>query len=69
MMENAQYSNFSLKHVIEQRLSWEVTHEPGPVVNGNASQLMQLLQNLIGNGIKYCEAAIPTRARRGQPKR
>ena len=37
-----------------------VTHGDLPVVFGNASQLTQLLQNLVGNGIKYCEAAIPT---------
>jgi signal transduction histidine kinase len=37
-----------------------VTHGHLPVVLGNASQLTQLLQNLVGNGIKYCEAAIPT---------
>jgi signal transduction histidine kinase len=37
-----------------------VTHGRLPFVLGNASQLAQLLQNLVGNGIKYCEAAIPT---------
>ena len=37
-----------------------VTHGRLPVVFGNASQLAQLMQNLVGNGIKYCEAAIPT---------
>jgi signal transduction histidine kinase len=30
-----------------------------PAVSGNAPQLTQLLQNLVGNGIKYCSAAIP----------
>jgi light-regulated signal transduction histidine kinase (bacteriophytochrome) len=36
-----------------------VTHDALPAVIGNAAQLGQLLQNLIGNGIKYCEADIP----------
>jgi signal transduction histidine kinase len=37
-----------------------VTHEPLPAVIGNALQLSQLLQNLIGNGIKYSrEGVVP----------
>jgi signal transduction histidine kinase len=31
-----------------------------PTVIGNAAQISQLLQNLIGNGIKYCQAPEPT---------
>lgn len=31
----------------------EVTHDRLPVVKGNASQLVQLFQNLVGNAIKY----------------
>jgi hypothetical protein len=31
-----------------------------PTVTGNAAQISQLLQNLIGNGIKYCQAPEPT---------
>ncbi|MGJ5180146.1 ATP-binding protein [Bradyrhizobium oligotrophicum] len=38
----------------------KVTHDDLPVVFGHAPLLTQLLQNLIGNGIKYCEAAAPT---------
>jgi signal transduction histidine kinase len=37
-----------------------VTNDPLPVVSGNGPQLMQLLQNLIGNGIKYCKAEKPS---------
>jgi signal transduction histidine kinase len=32
-----------------------VTSETLPLVLGNAPQLIQLLENLIGNGIKYCD--------------
>ena len=31
-----------------------------PSVTGNAPQLIQLLQNLIGNGIKYCDNPQPS---------
>jgi signal transduction histidine kinase len=30
-----------------------------PTVHGDPTQLTQLLQNLIANGVKYCKAAIP----------
>ena len=36
-----------------------VTHDALPLVFGHAPLLTQLLQNLIGNGIKYCEADTP----------
>jgi hypothetical protein len=36
-----------------------VTYGELPAVLGNAPQLTQLLQNLIANGMKYCEAEIP----------
>lgn len=37
----------------------DVTYGALPAVTGHEPQLVQLLQNLIGNGIKYCEAATP----------
>jgi signal transduction histidine kinase len=36
-----------------------VHREPLPSVIGHAPQLIQLIQNLIGNGIKYCDASTP----------
>jgi len=35
-----------------------VTADALPPVFGNASQLIQLLQNLIGNGLKYCDRPV-----------
>jgi signal transduction histidine kinase len=49
----------NLEHIIQQRGA-RVTYGALPAVLGNAPQLTQLLQNLVANGIKYCEAAIPT---------
>jgi hypothetical protein len=49
----------NLHHVIQERGAC-VTQGELPVVIGDFSQLTQLLQNLIGNAIKYCEAAAPT---------
>jgi light-regulated signal transduction histidine kinase (bacteriophytochrome) len=36
-----------------------VTHDELPTVMADSTQLMQLLQNLIGNGIKYCKDRSP----------
>jgi len=36
-----------------------IRHETLPTVSGHKPQLIQLLQNLIGNGIKYCDADQP----------
>ncbi len=42
----------NLKVAIEEHKAI-VTHDPLPVVMADASQIVQLLQNLIGNGIKF----------------
>ncbi len=48
----------NLGHQIGQRGA-QVTHGDLPVVAGDNPQLTQLLQNLIGNAIKYCQADAP----------
>jgi light-regulated signal transduction histidine kinase (bacteriophytochrome) len=48
-----------LKGVIDERHA-RVTCGKLPVVAGDAPELTELLENLIGNGLKYCEAATPT---------
>jgi len=35
-----------------------VTHDPLPEITGSSSLLVQLLQNLIGNSLKYCKAPV-----------
>jgi signal transduction histidine kinase len=42
-----------------QETGAKLSASPLPAVAGNTSQLIQLLQNLIGNGIKYCDSPIP----------
>ena len=37
----------------------EVTHDPLPILTVNSGQIKRLLQNLIGNAIKYCESGTP----------
>ncbi len=59
MAEAMEVTRSNLQHVIRERGA-RVTHGELPVVTGNFPQLTQLLQNLIGNAIKYCEAATPT---------
>jgi PAS domain S-box-containing protein len=49
----------NLKMAIEERGA-EVTHDPLPTVMADELQLGQLLQNLIGNGIKFCKDGRPS---------
>lgn len=36
-----------------------ITHDPLPTVNGDPDQLVQLFQNLLANGIKFCRDRTP----------
>ena len=47
----------NLEHVVQKRRA-RVTYGELPAVSGTP-QLTQLMQNLIGNSIKYCEEEIP----------
>jgi chemotaxis family two-component system sensor kinase Cph1 len=63
------FSPTNMEHVLEQALHQlqkviaehhaQVTHDPLPVVHGMPSQLVQLLQNLISNAIKFCSKDAP----------
>ncbi|MCA9248661.1 MAG: hypothetical protein KDA42_16160, partial [Planctomycetales bacterium] len=46
-------------HVAIEESGAEVTHGTLPTVAADPTQLMQLLQNLVGNAIKYCRGRIP----------
>lgn len=48
----------NVQHLI-QECGASVTADALPSVFGNAPQLIQLLQNLIGNGLKYCDRPVP----------
>lgn len=48
----------NLSHRIEERQA-VVRSDTLPIVKGHAPQMIQLLQNLVGNGIKYCKADKP----------
>jgi signal transduction histidine kinase len=48
----------NLERTIRERGA-DIVYGDLPTVRGNVPQLTQLMQNLIGNGIKYCEAATP----------
>jgi signal transduction histidine kinase len=49
----------NLEDLIQER-GVKVTASNLPAVLGNAPQLIQLLQNLIGNGIKFCDNPVPS---------
>ncbi len=61
-----EFGKASVRHALEDALAnleaqiaarrATVTHDPLPEVTGNLVLLTQLLQNLIGNGLKFCEA-------------
>lgn len=48
----------NLRGVIEARAA-RVVYDGLPLVDGDAPQLIQVLQNLIGNAIKYCDRETP----------
>ena len=49
----------TISHTRIQARRAVIRHESLPTISGHKPQLIQLLQNLIGNGIKYCEADQP----------
>ena len=52
---------FELAESIKETGAEIVAAEHLPIIKGNSSYIRQLLQNLIGNGIKYCEKGITPR--------
>ncbi|HXD46056.1 MAG TPA: ATP-binding protein [Pseudolabrys sp.] len=57
----------NLEAIIERQHA-RVEHGPLPTVLGNLPQLSELLQNLIGNGLKYCEMPAPVIEIHAQPE-
>ncbi len=53
---------FSIKGAMEEAKA-EVTHDPLPVVQADASQMGQVLQNLIGNAVKFSREGVSPRVR------
>jgi len=47
-------SLINLAATIQERGA-RITHDELPTVSGNSPQLIQLMQNLVGNSIKYCD--------------
>mgnify|MGYP001792291401 CR=1 FL=1 len=54
----ARWSGFCLRGAVEESGAL-VTHDPLPTVMADETQLIQLFQNLVGNGIKYQNPGIP----------
>jgi light-regulated signal transduction histidine kinase (bacteriophytochrome) len=52
MEETLEQALVNLKVSIEENDAF-ITHDPLPIIYGDSSQMIQLLQNLIGNAIKY----------------
>ncbi|MEM8640140.1 MAG: ATP-binding protein [Cyanobacteria bacterium P01_G01_bin.54] len=47
-----------LQHRLEER-QVHIEQDPLPTVWGDSTQLIQLLQNLLGNSLKFCQSACP----------
>jgi signal transduction histidine kinase len=58
-LEAVFYQAYVLLRPEMKRARATLTHDPLPVVRGNEIQIRQLLQNLIGNAIKYRREASP----------
>jgi len=58
MEESLEKALINLNVSIEENNA-SITHDPLPIIYGNYSQIIQLLQNLIGNAIKYRSEKTP----------
>ena len=58
MEEALEQALVNLKMSIEENNA-NITHDPLPIITADYSQIIQLLQNLIGNSIKYRSDKIP----------
>ena len=58
MEEALEQALVNLKMSIEENNA-NITHDPLPIITADYSQMIQLLQNLIGNSIKYRSDKIP----------
>jgi signal transduction histidine kinase len=54
----------SLQHEIDERGA-VVTHDKLPIVRGERGQLVQVVQNLISNGLKFTDGGVPPEVRVG----
>jgi signal transduction histidine kinase len=58
-LEAVFYQSYAMLRSAIKQSGAAVTHDPLPIERGNEVQLRQLLQNLIGNAIKYRSATRP----------